>query len=77
MPLYEYSCPTCDQKFELLRPMSRADEPATCPQGHATLQRLLSVFALPRGAAQAWATDDEESSAGGCGCGEGGCGCSI
>jgi putative FmdB family regulatory protein len=45
MPLYEYSCPTCNQKFELLRPMSRAEEPATCPSGHPQATRVLSLFA--------------------------------
>jgi len=25
--------------------MSRSDDPATCPQGHAGAQRVLSVFA--------------------------------
>jgi len=44
MPLYEYYCPACDQKFELLRPMSRATEPATCPAGHAHAERVISVF---------------------------------
>ena len=45
MPIYEYRCPTCDVKFELMRPMSRADEPASCPHGHGEARRLVSVFA--------------------------------
>jgi putative FmdB family regulatory protein len=45
MPLYEYYCPTCDRKFELLRSMSRSAEPATCPSGHEGAERLISVFA--------------------------------
>ena len=45
MPLYEYFCPPCNQKFELLRPMSRAEEPATCPTGHTEANRVLSLFA--------------------------------
>ena len=44
MPLYEYYCPTCEKKFELLRSMSRSDEPATCPSGHEGAERLISVF---------------------------------
>ena len=51
MPLYEYYCPTCPQKFELLRPMSRSEEPATCPNGHPGASRVLSLFAsFARGA---------------------------
>ena len=45
MPLYEYYCKKCSAKFEMLRPMSRSDEPATCPEGHAGALRTLSVFA--------------------------------
>lgn len=45
MPLYEYYCPTCPQKFELLRPMSRSEEPATCPKGHPGASRVVSLFA--------------------------------
>lgn len=45
MPLYEYHCPECGMRFEALRPMSRADEPASCPQGHPGGTRVLSTFA--------------------------------
>lgn len=44
MPLYEYVCPDCKVKFEELRPLSRMDDPANCPQGHSA-GRVLSVFA--------------------------------
>jgi putative FmdB family regulatory protein len=45
MAVYEYRCRTCDDLFELRRPMSESDAPADCPQGHADTVRLLSVFA--------------------------------
>ena len=45
MPLYEYYCPPCGNQFELLRPMSQMDDAATCPDGHTTNNRMLSVFA--------------------------------
>jgi putative FmdB family regulatory protein len=45
MPLYEYVCADCESKFEELRPLGRMDDPASCPKGHATGQRVLSVFA--------------------------------
>jgi putative FmdB family regulatory protein len=51
MPLYEYFCPRCEAKFELLRSMSRSEEPATCPEGHEGAERVLSVFlSLSKGA---------------------------
>ena len=43
MPLYEYYCPACEEKFELLRPMSRSKEPAKCSRGHPA-GRVLSAF---------------------------------
>jgi putative FmdB family regulatory protein len=51
MPLYEYYCPRCETRFELLRPMSRSDRSATCPNGHEGAQRVVSVFsAVSKGA---------------------------
>lgn len=44
MPLYEYRCEACDQKFELL---VRADTELKCPACRGTqLERQLSVFAV-------------------------------
>ncbi len=75
MPLYEYYCRRCQARFELLRPLSRMDEPATCPEGHANGRRVLSMFA-----AQSRGSDGEISSVGsGCaGCAGGTCSsCSV
>ncbi|MCL6439621.1 MAG: zinc ribbon domain-containing protein, partial [Rubrobacteraceae bacterium] len=32
MALYEYRCAECEEHFDLMRPMSQADEPARCPE---------------------------------------------
>jgi putative FmdB family regulatory protein len=45
MPTYEYRCRTCDDEFELRRPMADSDAPASCPEGHEDTVRRLSVFA--------------------------------
>lgn len=71
MPLYEYYCPRCSSKFELLRPMGRADELATCPKGHNGATRTLSVFA----AVSKDAAGSTMPAGGGCACGGGACGC--
>jgi putative FmdB family regulatory protein len=43
MPLFEYSCRTCDHQFEAL---VRGSETPACPSCHGTtLQRRQSVFA--------------------------------
>lgn len=70
MPLYEYFCPTCESKFEQLRPMSAASEPVRCPDGHDGARRLLSVFA----AIGTSDTGQPMMLGGGCGCG-GACSC--
>lgn len=70
MPRYDYRCHTCDDVFEVQRPMSEAGFPASCPAGHADTVKLLSVFARTGVAAGSGAS----AGAGG-GCCGGGCGC--
>jgi putative FmdB family regulatory protein len=74
MPIYEYYyCLKCAAKFEQLRSMAQADDPATCAKGHTGAARTLSMFAtVTRGGGGA---ADMMPSGGGCGCGGGGCGC--
>ena len=72
VPVYEFRCKSCDDTFEVRRPMSEASEPATCPSGHDGAVRLLSVFASV-GASGAPAAVPAPSTGGG-GCGSG-CGC--
>jgi putative FmdB family regulatory protein len=45
MPIYEYVCPACDVKFELLRSLSQAGEDADCPTCQEGAKRVLSTFA--------------------------------
>ena len=73
MPLYEYFCPPCNDQFEVLRPVSQMDNPATCPQGHTTNNRVLSLFApIAKTAAgvmtQLGPSGDACCSGGGCSC---------
>ncbi|NJP31401.1 FmdB family zinc ribbon protein [Micromonospora thermarum] len=71
MPRYEFRCRACGDTFEVNRPMARAAEPASCPQGHDDTVKLLSTIAVTgRGGAGA---PTPAPSGGGC-CG-GGCGC--
>ena len=46
MPLYEYACPVCHDKFDRLRPMSDG-ESADCPACGTVSNRVLSLFAAP------------------------------
>ncbi|MGC5050167.1 FmdB family zinc ribbon protein [Micromonospora sp. DT48] len=72
MPRYEFRCRACGDTFEVNRPMARAGEPASCPQGHVDTVKLLSTVAVTgRGGGGAGAAP---APAGG-GCCGGGCGC--
>jgi len=44
MPIYEYFCPECDIKFELIRSRSEANQLASCPRCHKSVSRTVSVF---------------------------------
>ena len=77
MALYEYKCAACEGRFDLMRPMSAADDPAPCPEcGAEDSRRVISNFAAITPGASGLSTNpvmDARMSGGGC-CG-GGCGC--
>lgn len=46
MPIYEYECPNCGSKFEMLRPVAGEDDEVRCPAcGAGEVKRRLSTFA--------------------------------
>ena len=45
MPLYEYYCSSCSQRFERLRTMTAVADREACPQCGTVSPRVLSVFA--------------------------------
>jgi len=46
MPIYEYECGNCEEKFEMLRDINDSDGTVKCPCcGVKSARRLLSVFA--------------------------------
>jgi putative FmdB family regulatory protein len=76
MPVYEYVCTDCDTKFEQLRPLSKMDDAASCPRGHPTGQRVLSIFAAMTRDASGEAVQ-VGGGCGGCGGGCTNCACSA
>lgn len=62
MPIYEYHCPSCRTRFELLRPFARADDEAPCPACREASHRGLSLIARGRTGSASGATPS-----GGCG----------
>jgi putative FmdB family regulatory protein len=72
MPIYEYRCPSCEERFEEL--VRGSDPSVACPScGTADVERLLSVFAGIGGSGSApGPTPSQVVASGGCGPG---CGC--
>jgi putative FmdB family regulatory protein len=73
MPLYEYACPTCDDQFERLEPMS-AEKHTDCPECGTTSQRVLSLVAAPISLGEIMG-DSMPSMASGAACCGGACAC--
>ena len=81
MPIYEYQCGDCNQKFELFVPQRMSTEGVICRQCHGTsIRKLVSSFASV-GAGDGGgdfsdfgASAEAPSMGGGCGCG-GNCAC--
>ena len=48
MPLYEYRCERCEEKFEELRSLSNT-EPVLCPSCGAPAEKLFSSFSMGGG----------------------------
>ena len=58
MALYEYKCADCEERFDLMRPMSAADDAAQCPEcGGTDSRRLISSFTSVTPGASALATN--------------------
>jgi putative FmdB family regulatory protein len=43
MPIYEYNCSDCELTFELMRPLSEAEEDALCPRCQSRARRIMSA----------------------------------
>ncbi len=46
MPIYEYYCAGCALDFEVMRPVTKSDDPADCKQCGKPAERQLSNFAF-------------------------------
>ena len=74
MPIYEYRCESCAEKFELLTRFAERDTTQVCPACESTRTRVLvSSFAFA-GAGESSESLDFGSAEGGGGCCGGACG---
>ncbi len=50
MPIYEYECRKCNERFEVMQKMSEGNEGLSCPKCKAEKpERLLSAFCSSKG----------------------------
>jgi putative FmdB family regulatory protein len=78
MALYEYKCSGCEERFELMRSMGTADDPAECPEcGGTESRRMISNFSSITPGDSALSTNPmmnaRMAGGGGHGCCGGGC----
>lgn len=74
MPVYEYVCTTCRNRFEKMRPMDTYQEGAPCPDCGSPAARALSAFAAFTRSPGGEMVPMGGGGGGGCGCGDS-CGC--
>ena len=72
MPLYEYRCRICDERFEVLQRVGEGPDSVACPRcGGRDVTKQLSTFAAGVSASTGAGSF---AASGGCGGGGGGCG---
>jgi putative FmdB family regulatory protein len=75
MPIYEYRCESCAEKFEVLTRFAERDTAQVCPACESNKTRVLvSSFAFAAGGESSSSLSDFASESGGGGCCGGGCG---
>lgn len=65
MPIYEFVCTQCKNKFEKLLPMNDGKDGIFCPKCSGAAQKVFSTFAVSRGSSE---MDFSSSGGGGGGC---------
>lgn len=75
MPMYEYYCRPCNEKFTKLRPMSAASEPYECECGAVAQKVLTAAVVSIAGQYSEMEAAEAMPTGGGCACGRGSCGC--
>lgn len=79
MPLYEFQCLECGEKFEKRLPFAQSNQKTACSYcpSERTIKLLGTVAILSGNRQSVPSTGYNESSGlgGGCACGGGGCGC--
>ena len=76
MPIYEYRCESCSEKFDVLTRFAERDTAQVCPACESTKTRVLvSSFAFGGGPESSASDFPSKAGSGGGGCCGGSCGC--
>ena len=75
MPMYEYYCRPCNEKFTKRRPMKAASESFEHACGHVAQKVLTAAMVSVAGEFSDFEAAEAMPSGGGCACGRGSCGC--
>ena len=75
MPMYEYYCRPCNEKFTKRRPMSAASEAFEHDCGVVAQKVLTAAVVTVAGAFSEIEAAEAMPAGGGCACGRGSCGC--
>ena len=75
MPMYEYYCRPCNEKFTKRRPMSTSSESFEHDCGHVAQKVLTAAVVSVAGAYSDMEAAEAMPTGGGCACGRGSCGC--
>ena len=75
MPMYEYYCRSCNEKFTKLRPMTAAADPYEHECGSVAQKVLTAAVVSVAGQFAEMDVDEAAPMGGGCACGRGSCGC--
>jgi len=74
MPIYEYQCTDCREKFDARRSFAEAESDAVCPRCGKTGKRILSKFACCSKDGSGGTVSSIAGTGGGCaGCTSGSC----
>ena len=76
MPIYEYYCRTCNERFTQRRPLAAAAEQSShCEAGHQAMKVITNAAVLSAAGEEAGEGFGPAPASAGCACGRGACGC--
>lgn len=65
MPIYEYQCQNCGQRFELYRSFKESHDPVKCPNcSSEAVERVISLYTTDSSGGSCWPSQEEANESG-------------